>query len=145
MSIEKLDYEKTPSLIKAFFNQTIVKKLNEIIAYLNGNPISTPDYKEYVALITNTGASDPTVTVLSTTFEGEIVWTRDTVGYYFGTLTGAFPDIDKMFFYLDVTAPVTKEIFWQDANTVVIGTLNAADDYADNLLYKNSLIIRVYN
>lgn len=47
-------------------------------------------YNRYVALVSQTGTSDPTVTVLENTIGGTIVWTRSTTGTYNGTLTGAF-------------------------------------------------------
>lgn len=47
-------------------------------------------YRKYVALISQIGTADPTVTILENTI-GDIVWTRDGVGEYFGTLGGVFP------------------------------------------------------
>lgn len=46
--------------------------------------------KIYTALISQSGTSDPTVTVLGTNEIGSIVWTRSVTGTYVGTLTGAF-------------------------------------------------------
>lgn len=48
-------------------------------------------YKEYIALFSQTGVNDPTVTVLKNTLGGEPVWTRDSVGVNVGFLAGAFP------------------------------------------------------
>lgn len=64
-------------------------------------PIPTPTplapgygtYKLYAALITQSGTSDPTATVLFnnlTENSEEIVWTRWTTGTYRGTLAGVF-------------------------------------------------------
>jgi hypothetical protein len=47
-------------------------------------------YKEYVALLTQTGTSAPVATVLSNTI-GAIVWAYAGVGQYTATLIGAFP------------------------------------------------------
>lgn len=47
--------------------------------------------KEYKALFTQTGTSAPNPIILSNTI-GTIVWTRDSVGSYLGTLDGAFDD-----------------------------------------------------
>lgn len=46
-------------------------------------------YKVYTALISQSSGDNPTVEVLENTI-GEIVWTRNNVGDYLGTLTGAF-------------------------------------------------------
>lgn len=47
--------------------------------------------KIYRALITQTGTSAPTVTVLENTLGGAINWTRSNAGNYYGELTGGFP------------------------------------------------------
>lgn len=44
----------------------------------------------YIANITQTGVGDPTATVGDNTLGGTVVWTRDSLGLYYGTLTGAF-------------------------------------------------------
>lgn len=48
-------------------------------------------YKEFIALFSQAGLTDPEVTVLKNTLGGEPVWTRDSAGVYVGTLAGAFP------------------------------------------------------
>jgi hypothetical protein len=47
-------------------------------------------YKVYSALLTQAGTDAPVATVLQNTLGGTIVWTRDSVGTYTGTLAGAF-------------------------------------------------------
>jgi hypothetical protein len=47
-------------------------------------------YKVYTALLSQASTSDPTTIVLGTNTIGTIVWTRNSVGNYTGTLTGAF-------------------------------------------------------
>jgi len=49
------------------------------------------DYKVYTALLSQSGTSAPTATVLENTLGGTVVWTRDGAGIYHATLTGAFP------------------------------------------------------
>lgn len=46
--------------------------------------------KEYVAILTQTGANAPTARVLENSFNEPIVWTRDSNGIYRGTLEAAF-------------------------------------------------------
>ena len=54
-----------------------------------------PSYKVYSALLSQSGTSNPTATVLENTI-GNIVWARADIGRYSGTLTGAFT-ADKTF------------------------------------------------
>lgn len=49
----------------------------------------TTGVKIYKAQIRQTGTNNPTLTILQNTI-GDIVWTREGVGSYKGTLTGAF-------------------------------------------------------
>jgi len=48
-------------------------------------------YQSYVALLTQSGTSDPVATILENTLGGVPVWTRSTTGTYAIQLTGAFP------------------------------------------------------
>ena len=54
-------------------------------------------YLKYVGTFNQTGTAAPIVTVLENTL-GNIVWTRDGVGVYAGTLAGAFPTASKVWF-----------------------------------------------
>lgn len=47
--------------------------------------------KVYRALISQTGTSAPTATVLENSLGGTVVWTRNAAGDYYGTLANAFP------------------------------------------------------
>lgn len=48
-------------------------------------------YLVYTALLSQSGTSAPTATVLENTLGGTVVWTWEDVGFFRGTLTGAFP------------------------------------------------------
>ena len=98
-------------------------------------------YKEYVALLTQTGTNAPVATVLENTLGGTVVWSRNTFGNYSGTLSGAFT-INRTAGYvqsnnsgrpLSFSANVT-------ANTIEIST-NGPDDILNNA----TIIVRVYN
>jgi hypothetical protein len=54
------------------------------------NPPAVAPYKVYSALLSQSGTSAPTAIVLQNTLGGNIVWTREGVGVYKGTLAGAF-------------------------------------------------------
>jgi len=47
-------------------------------------------YKVYIALLSQSGTDAPVATVLENTLGGTIMWTRNSVGNYIGTLSGVF-------------------------------------------------------
>lgn len=57
--------------------------------YYSGS-LTGADYLEYSAVLSQSGTSDPTATVIKNTLGGTVVWTRAVTGAYLGTLTGAF-------------------------------------------------------
>lgn len=63
----------------------------QVVADASGNlSATTPQPLKYVALISQTGTGNPVATVLENTLGGTVVWTRQSVGSYVGTLNGAF-------------------------------------------------------
>ena len=115
---------------------------------LNGRTISDilPTYKKYIALITQSSTSAPTVIELENTI-GPIIWTRTAVGLYFGTLAGVFT-ANKTYVMLsnvELNGIVTAER--RDNNSIEINTTNLHSPTAahhDTHLLKNTLEIRVY-
>ena len=115
---------------------------------LNGRAVSDilPTYKKYIALISQSSTSAPTVIELENTI-GPIVWTRSAVGVYFGTLTGAFT-LDKT--YVTLSNVVANSIVLsqrKDINSIQLDTTNLHSPTAahhDTHLSKNTLEIRVY-
>lgn len=61
----------------------------EQVGAQNTTDVSAVKPKTYKALLTQSGTSAPIAVVLENTL-GDIVWTRNDTGYYFGTLLGAF-------------------------------------------------------
>lgn len=57
----------------------------------DASPVASLGYKEYVAILEQSGTGDPVATVLVNTLGGVPVWTRVNEGYYYGTLANAFP------------------------------------------------------
>ena len=115
-----------------------------------GNQIATVDfvianapvrpYKVYTALLSQTGTSAPTATVLENTLGGTVVWTRVGNGSYRATLTGAFV-LDK------TTAQITG-----NNTSVILAAYRASDDIVavntqtlDDSITKGTIEIRVYN
>lgn len=102
------------------------------------------NYAKYIATISQTGASDPTVTALENTI-GDIVWTRLSAGRYQGTLTGAFPDQDKLYLYLGNSQQNNYvAIFRVSADIIEIITYDFTNTGQDNMLDYNTIEIRTY-
>jgi hypothetical protein len=109
---------------------------------INGAPVV--GYKKYIATISQAGIADPTVTVLENTI-GDIVWTRIAVGRYHGTLSGAFPDQDRLYLYLSNSQQNNYvSIFRVSANIIEIITYDFTNTGQDNMLDYNTIEIRTY-
>jgi hypothetical protein len=68
-----------------------VDKISTGSLSVNGTEITgNAPYKVYTALLTQFLQDAPTPTVLENTI-GNIIWSFDSFGVYYGTLTGAFP------------------------------------------------------
>jgi len=118
-----------------------------ITSSLNGRAVSDilPTYTKYIALITQTSTSDPTVIELENTI-GPIIWTRTAVGAYQGYLAGAFT-ANKT--YVMLSNVVADSIVMADSqlNAIQILTTNLHSPtaaYHDGHLTNNTLEIRVY-
>lgn len=117
----------------------------------NGNVVSgvTQAYKVYTALLSQTGTDAPVVTVLENTI-GNIVWTRNNVGQYDGTLIGTFIS-GKTALFIQKNVSLTKTllspsdlwVLYTDVNTISIYTSDGSQ-LIDDVLNNTSLEIRVY-
>jgi len=98
------------------------------------------DAEIYRAKISQSGISNPTVTVLVNTLGGTLVWTRSSQGLYLGTLAGAFAGE----VFIQCTAgqvPAVVIAGKQSTDVVAIGTYDDAFAVQDNLLNDCSLVI----
>lgn len=110
-------------------------------------------YKEYVALLTQSGTDAPVATVLYNDLGGTVVWTRGGVGLYEGTLTGAFtvnktdPSSGGIYYWLDtvdLNANSIVKLVWTSANIIAVET--TSDGLASDALLVSFVIkVRVYN
>lgn len=107
-------------------------------------------YKVYTALLTQSGTSAPVATVLENTLGGSVIWTRDDVGIYFGTLTGAFT-AGKCFPY-SFTSPsnwnaYTSSTERNDDDSIVVALEDSAGVPLEISALSNGTYveIRVYN
>ena len=115
---------------------------------LNGRAVSDilPTYTKYIALITQTSTSAPTVIELENTI-GPIIWTRTSVGEYEGTLTGAFT-ANKTYVTLSQVYRNSIVVVYRKTDDIIkIETTDLHSPtaaYHDSHLSKNTLEIRVY-
>lgn len=105
-----------------------------------------PKYKVYSALISQTGGSEPTVTILDNTI-GNIVWGYSTSGLYRGTLVGAFtPNKTMVFASRQMGGPSAAYMYASavTADEVQITTGIATGGPGDGIMDNASIEIRVY-
>lgn len=106
-------------------------------------------YKVYTALLSQSGTSAPTATVLENTLGGTIVWSRSNTGQYIGTLTGAFTDQKTIIFVNRSNPAATAFDTNMAANVININTVGyttfSNSAYVDGQTNSASIEIRVYN
>jgi hypothetical protein len=115
---------------------------------LNGRAVSDilPTYTKYIALISQSSTSDPTVIELENTI-GPIVWTRLSVGKYHGTLTGAFT-LNKT--YVMISQGLSNRMALASRLSDDVISIDTTDldspvvNQLDTALLNNTLEIRVY-
>jgi hypothetical protein len=103
------------------------------------------NYERYIALITQTSTSAPTVIELENTI-GPIVWSRKTTGEYSGTLSGAFT-ANKTYATISNALADGIVMISTTASDINIITTNLHSPIAvahDGHLNNNTLEIRVY-
>lgn len=137
------DYVITVSYIIA--NDSFISG-DEYVVDFTPHGKSVLPYKVYSALISQSGTSDPTVTILENTI-GSISWTRAGIGQYDGTLSGAFTSL-KTFGLItlgDTSNPAM--VFFNRTSDNVIRIVTRDNTYSgvDALLLDASIEIRVYN
>lgn len=115
---------------------------------LDAAVVSSRPYDVYTVEISQIGTSAPTVNFTLENTIGSIVWTRNGVGDYTATLTGAFV-VGKTWAvitngYQSNSSYQKIEIEKQDANTLNIYTYNGNTN-TDGILLNANLEIRVYN
>lgn len=99
--------------------------------------------KVYRALLTQTGTSAPTATVLENTLGGTVVWTREGNGDYDGTLSGAFTANKTMCFAGHSLFNAIVAVVRADANTINV-TTSGEFVQVDEILSGTSIEILVY-
>lgn len=103
----------------------------------------------YRALLTQSGTNAPVATVLENTLGGNIVWSYSEIGYYIGTLAGAFTN-DKTYIAAMATAtlsdPATTihQFCYRSSINDIILITGDSNGPNDSILNTSSLEILVY-
>lgn len=100
--------------------------------------------KKYVALLSQTGTSAPTATVLENTLSGSIVWSYDNVGSYEGTLTGEFISNKTVVFISGIYKGSSVGTRKTDDKISIYTTATTTNSEANDLLDETAIEIRVY-
>ena len=104
---------------------------------------SKKNYKVYTAIINQTGTNDPVPIVLENTLGWPIIWTRNSIGEYYGSNYGAFV-FEKTFCLTGNTREYAILIAPEDEDTMILAKSDSAGnpiDFVSNLFVE----IRVYN
>ena len=110
---------------------------------INGDAVVP--YKRYIANVTQSGSAAPTVSILENTI-GDIVWTRNLAGEYYGTLSNAFP-MDKTYIIINAfsnNASDSAAALWNNVSQVAILTCDTSFTRVDNILSFTTIEIRTY-
>lgn len=139
----------TNNITDALNRQNTAAKVREVIQDIIDSGLNSIDDvfgKEYIASLTQSGLTDPTVIVIRNTLGVTPAVTRDDVGNYFITAVGEFTEdktICEIDHYLGDTFGKTT-IQRGNADVCVVCSYNSSDVQADDLLLNNWVKITVY-
>lgn len=106
--------------------------------------LNSRKYRVYTAILSQTGTSNPTVVVLENEL-GDIVWTRNNTGVYYGTLANAFISNQTVLFINNTSAAGRSLIAYRaSANQVNVEQLLVDGSTPADTLSNVSIEIRVY-
>ncbi len=103
--------------------------------------ISALPYKKYVALLTQSSTSDPSVVILENTI-GTIVWARSDVGQYVASKVSAFTANKTAVFIGNYSFMTAAQ--WLDETNIQVNTFSNLGVAADGLLTVTPIEIRIY-
>lgn len=104
-------------------------------------------YDVYTALLTQSGTSAPTATVLENTTGRTITWSRTGTGQYRGTISGSSLAANKVYIYLQQPYAFPRKfssIVLSGGSTILLDTTDGVSTLADSHLTNTSLEIRIY-
>lgn len=111
------------------------------------NPaIGVLPYKVYKARLSQSGTDDPTATELQNNVGGAVVWTRDSVGSYSGTLVGAFAGnaIAVNQNIIRTTPFKCVQVYALNSDVISVVTVDANSNVEDGLLDATPIEIQVF-
>jgi hypothetical protein len=112
----------------------------------NGNVTTAKlEYKEYVAIVSQTGTSAPTASVIANTI-GTVVWTYTSTGFYAADTSSLFTS-GKTVIFIDNLASGASAITqagWEDVGSCTVSTRTDAGALTNGILANASVMIRVY-
>ena len=103
-------------------------------------------FKEYVAIINQSGTSDPTATVISNELGGTVTLNYVDVGSYTATLTGAFTTNKTIVSITSGNSSASASLFGysSDSDTIKFGSYDSLGNAKDGFITNSTFIIRVY-
>lgn len=118
---------------------------NTMMMRQNGVSVGVRPYKVWIALVTQSGTSAPTATVLENTLGGTVTFARTGVGSYTFTLTSAFPNNKTTVLYGGCGS---SQCFINSSrtsdNAVLVLTQDINLSQSDDILNISTFEIRVY-
>lgn len=113
---------------------------------INGQSVSDmlPSYKKYVALLSQSGTNPPTAIILESTLSGDLVWSYNAAGYYWGSLSGEFTTDKTMVIISGVYKGAAQAKRRTDNEIAVYTTDVATNTQVNGLLNETTIEIRVY-
>ena len=139
----------TDNITDALNRQNTAARVREVIQDVIDSCLNSIDDvfgKEYIALLTQSGLTDPTVIVIRNTLGVTPAVTRDDVGNYFITAVGEFTE-DKTVCEIDHYTPDTfgKSVLSRSSSDLcTLQTYDASEALADSQLLNNWVKITVY-
>ena len=139
----------TDNITDALNRQNTAARVREVIQDVIDSCLNSIDdvfRKEYIALLTQSGLTDPTVTIIRNTLGVTPTVTRDDVGNYFITAVGEFTE-DKTICEIDHYLSDTfgkATIQRGSADICEVSSYNSSEVQADDLLLNNWVKITVY-
>lgn len=101
-------------------------------------------YAIYNTLLSQTGTGNPTANIIGTNEIGSIVWTRNGLGSYIGTLSGAFTSAKTFILVGQNVDGITANCFRSDVNTITLKTYLTSNGGPTDGFTDLSIEIRVY-
>jgi hypothetical protein len=130
------------------FQQNTITNRQAVLDYIDANSGGgggQVDYTEYLAFVTQNGATSPTASVVKNDTGFAFTYGYTSQGLYTITATGAFPVKNKVipYFNSQVNQGFTT-IGWTDVDNLYVATSDTSANL-QNAQFEGNLVIRIYN